>query len=46
MIQYYIGNTKESVKTKQNKTIKATKCIQQAFRIQGLYTKVSCISIN
>lgn len=44
MTQYYIGNAKESVKKKN--TIKATKCIQQAFRIQGLYTKVSCISIN
>lgn len=37
MTQYYIENTKESVKKK--KTIKANKCIQQAFRIQGQYTK-------
>ena len=38
MTQYYIENTKESVK-KKKKTIKANKCIQQAFRIQGQYTK-------
>ena len=43
MTRYYIENTKEKVK---KKTIKANKCIQQAFKIQGQYTKVSCVSIN